>query len=346
MALALAALAPAILSGPASAQTGFTDMPNFNVDTGGGGAAGSDDSTIGSMSAGAAAQLTLSPSLAAWTDVTQWKVFTVTNSGGQNTTAIAPSIPGGGYTLQNSCSALAPGGSCAIQVKPNGQGVAAGILQVTASVGGTAQANLSVVPPASLSVSPATLSWTGTFEWKQVTVSNSGGQPSGTVSAALTAGGSSFEANSACTTVAPGQSCQLQIRPVSTITGSQTGTLAVTANPGGGGNVSLTAAGTTTCTPHWWGLCQPWTDPQRKLIGQILTGDECAARCAAGGYPCCYYHTRSVTLGNGLYGPPTSMGTRESDCMATHSTGLYTFPKDLASAGAAGPDYYLAYMCN
>jgi hypothetical protein len=125
-------------SGAAFAQTG----PFFDIQ-GDGGAAGADDSTIGSMSPLSAPQLVISPSSADWTDdPTVWKNFSVTNSGGLTTSAISVSVGGGGYDIQTNCSALAGGQSCAVALKPNGRGPAIDTLVATAQFGGTGQAGL------------------------------------------------------------------------------------------------------------------------------------------------------------------------------------------------------------
>jgi hypothetical protein len=239
-----AALVLAVFSGRAAAQTAdqyLQNNPYYGVDRGSTPDAGGDDSTVGSSSVYTPASLSISPGSRQWTSASQWQSFTVTNNGEMTTSAIAATT-GGSFSVSNGCSTLAKGQSCTIQVRPNGSSGASDVLRVSASWGGSAQANLTLVPPASLSMSPASASWDHDNSWKSFTVRNNGGQASSAITASLSAGGSYFDVSSACTTLAGGASCQVQVRPKAGVAQDVTGSLRVSATDGGTQQASLTAA--------------------------------------------------------------------------------------------------------
>ena len=192
------------------------------------------------------------------------QTFTVANSGTGPATALTISLTGadtGQFTISNDTCAgqtLAPSASCTVDAAfaPTSTGVKSASLQATEAFGLTAAASLSGTgaTPATLAISPsphafgtwatATTSGTQTF-----TVTNTGGVPSGTVTAGLTGAdpGQFTVSADTCTgqTLAPSASCTVNATFAPSSTGAKSAGLQAAATPGGTATASLTGTGAT-----------------------------------------------------------------------------------------------------
>lgn len=187
---------------------------------------------------------------------------TVTNNGAQAAGALAVAISGTHPTdfavQSDSCTgvALASAATCTVSVtfSPTAGGARSATLSITGSPGGTVAVALAGtgIVPATLQASPTTLAF-GSFPVSggssnplTVTVTNTGQLTSAIVSAALVQSSTDYFINSntcASRTLAPGQSCTIQISFNPTALGSRTGVLQI----GGGVNsleVNLIGTGT------------------------------------------------------------------------------------------------------
>jgi hypothetical protein len=192
--------------------------------------------------------------------------FTITNSGGSPSGAIADRL--GGATPQqfsfanDSCfgASLAPGGSCTAQVSfsPLSAGAKSATLDVSAAPGGTLSVPLSGtgVTPASLSISPATpVAFGNTYTGfssppsSTLTVTNTGGSTSGTPLAQIGGPGAlrfGLQDNTCTSPLVPSGTCEITavFTPVSD--GPRDAVVAVGATPGGStANVALSGTGVT-----------------------------------------------------------------------------------------------------
>jgi hypothetical protein len=85
---------------------------------------------------------------------------------------------------------------------------------------------------ARLGVNPERVEWAGTHDWKTITVTNSGNQPTGNLMPGASNG---FEMrNTNCAQLMPGASCQIAVRPLpNLVSQAASGGLRITAQPGG-----------------------------------------------------------------------------------------------------------------
>ncbi len=203
----------------------------------------------------AAGQITITPTSFTFANTTvgatsSSQTFTVTNTGGAATGALTTALAGndpGHFTLvagSNGCQGvvLAANGSCTIAVTftPTTGGAKSASLSVSGTPGGTVTAGLSGtgIPPAAFTISPTSTDFgsvgTGTqTAFRTFTITNTGGQPSGTMTVSLTgAQASQFNFVSGCTgTLAAGASCTVQVRFAPNINGNAAANLVVAAGP-------------------------------------------------------------------------------------------------------------------
>lgn len=190
--------------------------------------------------------------------------FTVTNSGGSATGALATTIVGTTdfHIVTNGCAAvtLSPAGTCALTVAfgPASAGAKSGTLQVTANPGGTATASLTGtgLAPASLAIVPTSFTFPTTIVGSTsattaFTVTNSGGVAAGTTTVlAATIGGANAAdyrlVSSTCAgTLAAGASCTVVVSFAPTSSGSRIASLSVAAMPGGTAAAALNGTAQT-----------------------------------------------------------------------------------------------------
>ena len=189
------------------------------------------------------------------------QVFTLTNTGGVASGVPSPSIGGADMAMfsisSNTCTTtVAPAGSCMIGVRfqPASAGAKLGTLNISATPGGSTLAMLSGngIPPSALTFTPANLdlgsqlvSTNGTP--MRLTVTNTGGASSGTVTVALggTASGEFAIAAQTCNgmTLSAAASCTVDISFRPTSRGSKNASLNLTATPGGPAAASLMGNG-------------------------------------------------------------------------------------------------------
>jgi hypothetical protein len=219
-------------------------------------------------------QITPSPhnfgSLAAGTTAEQ--TFTLRNNGSLAMNAVAVALPQSDFSVVADTCALAPpamGGTCTITVRfvPTTAGAKSATLTATGTytVAGADTTDVATVAITGVSTAAAVLSVTpgvGTFEVAPVggtpvtqtfTVTNATGAPSTgpivrSVSVgdfALTRNGCLLADNVTARPLSAGESCTFDVRFTPTATGLRTGTLTVSANPGGAVNVPLSGTGAT-----------------------------------------------------------------------------------------------------
>lgn len=210
---------------------------------------GADDSTTGTMGIIdiRVPELSITPTSRTWTAPIQDFTFTVRNNGDFQTSPVTVTTPSG-FTGPHNCHIIAGGGSCTIRLRPINESARVGYLRVRADTGGEVQARLEMIPPpppAALTLSPGSGSWNQNKDWQNFTVRNTGGQPSGSISASLSSGAAHFDISPSCGALAPNAQCTVRVRPKSSATGDVSGTLRITASPGGTKTASLTA----TLTP-------------------------------------------------------------------------------------------------
>jgi hypothetical protein len=198
-------------------------------------------------------------------------MFTVTNSGGSATGALATSIVGSTefQITADGCNqmTLGPANTCTISVRfaPGSAGPKSGTLQVTATPGGTTSAALSGngLSPALLSINPTSFTFASTVVTKSsltqtFTVTNTGGVSAGTTTGLSVARGGAnpdqfMIVSDTCTpmgTLAAGSSCAVGVAfaPTATATGMQAANLNVSATPGGTAAASLGGTGQTAAS--------------------------------------------------------------------------------------------------
>lgn len=188
--------------------------------------------------------------------------LTISNTGGVSTGTLAGSSSGTQFTVTDNCNGvvLAPSGTCTIDVRfaPTTTGGKTGSVTVMGTPGGTVSATLggTGATPATLSLNPTTVNF-GTVNngsvssQSTVTLSNTGGVPSGTPS--VTLGGADMAmfriaTNNCMAAVPAGGNCTilLTFNPVAP-GGSRTATLNVSASPGGSPSTTLNGDG--ACVP-------------------------------------------------------------------------------------------------
>ncbi len=191
---------------------------------------------------------------------------TVMNSGDMATGPVVATLPGTDFTVATTtCTGpLAGGASCAIMVRfdPGSRGTRSGMLDVTASPGGSLMVPISANAqlPAALTLDRNTLAFgpvaIGNVATLDLTVGNSGDAATGVPSIALSGvTGTEFviAANGCTASLGPNASCVVQARFQPGAASMATATLTVTAGPGGVLPVSLTGTGTVktdiTVTP-------------------------------------------------------------------------------------------------
>lgn len=182
---------------------------------------------------------------------------TVMNGGDMATGPVVATLPGTDFTVATTtCTGpLAGGASCAIMVRfdPGSRGTRSGMLDVTASPGGTLTVPISANAqlPAALTLDRTVLPFgpvaIGNVATLDLTVGNSGDAATGVPSIALSGvTGTEFAiaANGCTASLGPNASCVVQVRFQPGAASMATATLTVTAGPGGVLPVSLTGTGT------------------------------------------------------------------------------------------------------
>ncbi len=232
----------------------------------------------------APARLTLAPSTRDFGTVVVGamgpsQVFTVSNDGevpsGAPSAALSGAQPGDFVVSDSTCTgALAPGASCALTVRfdPAAGGARAASLTVSATPGGMATATLTGAgtTPAALALTPSPLAFgtrlVGSSTTLDVTVTNSGQQPSGALAAPSTSDAAQFAivaptGGTPCTVgavLAQGGSCRFGVRFTPGASGARSATIGVSATPGGSPSVMATGTGQRPAqldlTPAAWGF--------------------------------------------------------------------------------------------
>lgn len=188
------------------------------------------------------------------------EVFTVTNTGqsqsGQILPQVASEFPFFFQLVADTCPAngLAGGASCTITVEfdPFQSGFFTASLAVQATPGGTANAEMEA-----FAILPARFSITTPSDFGNVvlgtstaaqtlTVTNTGQQTSGQVSAVLGGANASdytLDTDTCTATLAPNQSCTVSVHFTPSALGDRSATLTVAANPGGSQTLNLHGTG-------------------------------------------------------------------------------------------------------
>ncbi len=198
--------------------------------------------------------------------------LTISNTGGATTGTISVMVIGptaADFAATTACTTLTGGDTCTVNVTftPAAAGSRNADLLVSASPGGTRVVSLSGIglDSATLAVNPATLVFAGqlvntTSAGSATTVSNTGGSPTGTVTAVLSGTNpTSFAVTTACTTIAGGDNCAVNVTFTPTASGSHTAILTIQASPGGMALVNLSGTGLTPAnlvvspSPHNFG---------------------------------------------------------------------------------------------
>lgn len=109
---------------------------------------GADDSTVGTTQFQGNPELSISPAQLTWSmGETNWKIATISNTGGFVTSPVSVSLTAGvsDYELHGNCGELAMGEMCQIQIRPKSAtcGTFQGEITASADRGGTATASLS-----------------------------------------------------------------------------------------------------------------------------------------------------------------------------------------------------------
>jgi hypothetical protein len=186
--------------------------------------------------------------------------FTVQNSGGQTSGTLVTALTGTDkdqFTVKNDTCAgtmLAPSRTCTLDVAlaPNTLGSKTASLTVTGTPGGTAVAALSgtSISAALLSFSAGagfdfgTVDANGGSAMQTVTVKNTGGQTSGTITTTLPSS-SDFSASDGCNgkTLAGGATCDITVTFAPKSYGAKSYPIMVGATPGGSLSTTLTGTG-------------------------------------------------------------------------------------------------------
>lgn len=188
------------------------------------------------------------------------KAFTVTNTGQSQSGQILPQVTGGFSffyrVIGDTCPSdgLAGGASCTVTVEFEAfeSGFFPATLTVQATPGGTAFANLEAA-----AIEPARFSITNPSDFGNVvignstaaqtlTVTNTGQQTSGVVSAVLGGAAASdytLDIDTCAATLAPNQSCTVSVHFTPSALGNRSATLTIAANPGGSQALNLHGTG-------------------------------------------------------------------------------------------------------
>ena len=185
--------------------------------------------------------------------------FTITNTGGQATGALAATLTGTGanqFMLSaNGCTAALAGmATCTVAVRfaPTSSGAKSATLTVTGTPGGsvTATVNGMALAPASLAIAPTAQNFgdvvVGGTASVTLMVSNPGGVASGTPTAGITgthAADFTITSNTCSAAVAPAGSCAITVRFAPGATAARMATLTVGATPGGSTTAALSGNG-------------------------------------------------------------------------------------------------------
>jgi hypothetical protein len=181
--------------------------------------------------------------------------FTVTNTGGQVTGVPAATLTGAGASafaiVGSTCTlTLAPGASCAIQIRFSPTAIAAttAALGITASPGGSASASITgngiaigglVIIPSSYEVPVTTVS--DPTAPQVLTVKNTGEAKTGAIALAISGTNSSefAIATHTCTSLATNETCTVTLVFTPLGLGTRTATLTASATPGGSATSAL-----------------------------------------------------------------------------------------------------------
>jgi hypothetical protein len=188
--------------------------------------------------------------------------FTAKNTGGATTSALTVGASDPSYGVTGTCAGatLAAGATCKVTVTfaPTGMsGAKPATLTVSASDGGMATASLTgtALTAGALAMAPSTTQDFGqvavgaTSSAIQFTVTNTGQSPTGTLS--MPSVGAGFAIGSTDCVQAPlaaGASCHVSVSFAPTSVGAATGSVTISASPGGTASTSLSGTGTTTVT--------------------------------------------------------------------------------------------------
>lgn len=296
--------------------------------------------------------LTLTPAMQAMGDVvtgqqSQPFSFTVANIGIQPSGALSLTLVGGDVSqfaveapATGDCTTstqLNGGASCTIRVrfKPTTLGAKETTLQVSANPGNTVTAALSgagVAPgAAALSVLPTSIGF-GTITVGQastptvVTVTNTGGMPSSTVSIVSEAARFSITQNN-CTTLAAGADCTFQVVYTPNVAGVDSGNVRVQAAMGG--NIAVFVSGTGSAT-----LLTSVTGPTTSSrVTSNPAGIDCAA--ATAGNVCTQAFTQSPVQLTAMAGSGETFAGWGGACLAAGLTTTCTLVMDAAKSVTA-----------
>jgi len=190
------------------------------------------------------------------------QTFVATNTGGDATSALSIAATGTDFTISapgagdcvSGMTMLAAGASCTIHVKlaPSAAGAKTSMLTVTATTGGAASRALTgtAVTRGALTIAPTTANL-GSVEQDKVgtaaafTVTNTGGTATGILATVIT-GSTEFRVTTDGCQAMPlpaGAKCTISVSFAPASPGQKTGTLSVTATPGGTATAALTGVG-------------------------------------------------------------------------------------------------------
>jgi len=223
--------------------------------------------------------------------------YVVTNTGGADTGMLAVTLPGSDFTrTTDGCNGqvLTSGANCTISVRfnPGTPGPKSVNMQVSATPGGIASANLTGtgLAQASLSILPLSFTYPDTTvnatSVTSFTVSNNGGVASGTLAttlAGMNANQFMITTNTCAGNTLPALgTCSVQVLFAPTSTGSKVGSLNVMGSPGGLAAAGLSGSGisaaalSVTPNPSGWGGVPLGTTADRTLTvsngGQSMSG--------------------------------------------------------------------------
>ena len=181
----------------------------------------------------------------------------ISNPGAVTTGTLSANVIGANAAdfpvVSNACAGatLAPGGSCSVQLRfaPSVTGGRTATLSVTGAPGGSASVNL-------LGTGSAGITLTGSLAFQPVsvgatsgnlvvTVTNNGTVTTGALGPSFT-GSAAAEMNfgtATCFPLAPGASCTYFVSITPTGVGARSGTMTVSATPGGSASLSITGSG-------------------------------------------------------------------------------------------------------
>jgi hypothetical protein len=220
------------------------------------------------------------------------QTLTVRNTGGSATGELGTALTGAHVSdfsiSSNSCAEtiLAADATCTINLnfQPTGEGARTASLTVTGEPGGAVATELEGVglaapPPAVLAIDQATRNFGSVARDNQsnplaVTVRNTGGQPSGTPSlllVGLNAGEFQIVGHNCNSPLAPGATCEAQVRfiPTSPTLGSKSATFQASASPGGTATSALSG---TSVNP-----AQITSNPTTISFGSVVNGGSSGA---------------------------------------------------------------------